>query len=161
MKSVQAAKARSSSFAYLPSSSPKSQLTGAPSNGNASGCWLQNLKSSKASGDTNSEQDICIPAIYVKVVTLDLNLLIQTNKLFSSHLNDGIFSRSGRGLVVFQSLRRDGADDTSVGDSFWPVVVSESVSDAGGGGGYFWQHWGVDGGRFTFLIHVHLESLLK
>ncbi len=29
------------------------------------------LKSSKVSGDADSEQDICIPAIYVKVVTLD------------------------------------------------------------------------------------------
>ncbi len=61
-------------------------------------------------------------------MTLDLNLSMQTNKLILSHLDDGIFSRSGRGLVVFQSLRRDGADDISVGDT---VVVPESVSDAG------------------------------
>ena len=49
-------------------SSPKliSQLTGAPSCDNASSRGLQNPKSSKASGDTNSEEDICIPAIYVK-----------------------------------------------------------------------------------------------
>ncbi len=37
-------------------------------------------------GDTNSEQDICIPAIYVIVVTLDLNLSIQKtmNNIFPS-----------------------------------------------------------------------------
>ncbi len=68
-------------------SSPKliSLPTGAPSHNDVSSCGLQNPKSSKASGDTNSEEDICIPAIYVKScdVTLDLNLsiqIIQTNK---------------------------------------------------------------------------------
>ncbi len=54
--------------------------TGAPSRDNASSRGMQNPKSSKASGNTNSEQDICIPAINVNVVTLDLNLSIQTNK---------------------------------------------------------------------------------
>ncbi len=52
----------------------------APSRNDASSCGPQNPKSSKVSDDTNSEEDICIPAIYVKVVTLDLNLLMQTNK---------------------------------------------------------------------------------
>ncbi len=58
-------------------SSPKliSQLTGAPSCNNVSSCGPQNPKSSKASGVTNSEEDIC----RWKVVTLDLNLSIQTN----------------------------------------------------------------------------------
>ena len=65
IKSVQAAKARSGSYAHL------------PSRDNVSRCGLQNPKSSKASGDTNSVQDICIPAIYVQVVTLDLKLSIQ------------------------------------------------------------------------------------
>ncbi len=57
-------------------SSPKliSQLLGAPSCNDASSRGLQNPKSSKASGDTNSEE----------VVTLDLNLSNkQTNKLFA------------------------------------------------------------------------------
>ena len=35
---------------------------------------------SKASGGTNSEQGICIPAIYVEVVTLGLSLSMQTKK---------------------------------------------------------------------------------
>ena len=51
-----------------------SQLTGAPSRNNVPSSGLQNPKPSKASGDTNSGQDICILAIYEKVVTLDLNL---------------------------------------------------------------------------------------
>ncbi len=80
MKSVQAAKARSGSYAHLPSSPPKSQLTGATICDDVSSRGLQNPKSSKASGDTNAKEDICIPAIYDKVVTLDLNLSIQTNK---------------------------------------------------------------------------------
>ncbi len=45
--------------------SPKliSQLAGAPSRNDVSSHGLQNPK---ASGDTNSEEDLCIPAIYVK-----------------------------------------------------------------------------------------------
>ena len=43
-----------------------SQPTGAPSRDDASSHGLQNPKSRKAPGDTNSEQDIRIPAIYVK-----------------------------------------------------------------------------------------------
>ena len=67
-------------------SSPKliSQPSGVASRDDTSSHGLQNPKSSKVSRDTNSEQDICIPAIYVKVVTLDLNLSIQTNK--ESHI---------------------------------------------------------------------------
>ena len=67
-------------------SSPKliSLLTGAPSRDDVSSHGLQNPKSSKASGDTNSEKDICIPAIYDPIVTLDLNPSIQTNKKTNS-----------------------------------------------------------------------------
>ncbi len=67
-------------------SSPKllSQLTGAPRRDDASSWGLQNPKSSKVSENTNSEQDICIPSIYVKAVTLDLNLSIHKN-IFSTH----------------------------------------------------------------------------
>ena len=63
-------------------SSPKlvSQLRSAPSRYDASNRVPQNPKSSKAPGDTNSAQDICIPAIYAKVVTLDLNLSIQNKQ---------------------------------------------------------------------------------
>ena len=59
----------------------------APSRNDASSCGPQNPKSSKVSDDTNSEEDICIPAIYVKVVTLDLNLLIQTNNPNKNHID--------------------------------------------------------------------------
>ncbi len=51
-----------------------SQLKRAPNRNDASNGGPQNLKSSKVSGGANSEQDICIPVIYVKVATLDLNL---------------------------------------------------------------------------------------
>ncbi len=59
-----------------------SQLTGAPSHNDVSSRRLQNPKSSKVSGDTNSEEDICIPAIYVKSCDLDLNLSIHTIKIY-------------------------------------------------------------------------------
>ena len=64
-ESVQAAKARSGSYAHL---DLPTTVTGAA--GRDDVCGLQNPKSSKVSGDTNSEQDICIPAIFVTVVTL-------------------------------------------------------------------------------------------
>ena len=59
-----------------------SQLAGAPSRNNVLRPALNGRIPSQARslGDTNSEQDICIPAIYVKVVTFHLNLAIQTNK---------------------------------------------------------------------------------
>ncbi len=67
MKSVQAAKVR-----FICSSPrPISQLAGAPSDTMCQAVAAE-FKSSKVSGDTNSAQDICIPAIYVKVVILDL-----------------------------------------------------------------------------------------
>ena len=74
-ESVQAAKARSGSYAHL---NLPTIVSGAQSRDNV--CGPQNPKSSKVSGDTNSEQDICIPAIFVKVVTLGLSLSIQTDK---------------------------------------------------------------------------------
>ena len=66
-----------------------SQLTGALSRNAVS--RPQNSKSSKASGDTNSEQDICIPAISEKVVTLEpVNPNKHTNSnLFQSHFAIG------------------------------------------------------------------------
>ena len=99
MKSVQAGKAR-----FL-CSSPKliSQLTGAPSCDNVSSRGLHNPKSSKVSGDTISEQDICIPAIHVKVMTLDLNLSIQTNKQ-DFHLWEGYMCVAN--LIFFEVERQ-------------------------------------------------------
>ena len=74
-ESVQAAKARFGSYAHL---DLPTTVAGAP--GRDDVCGPQNPKSSKVSGDTNSEQDICIPAIFVTVVTLGLSLSMQTNK---------------------------------------------------------------------------------
>ena len=75
-----------------------SQLSGAPSCDDASGRGKQKSKSSKASEDTNSEQDICITAIYVNVVTLDLNPSMQnkkTQKITAVYLYDDAW-RGGR-----------------------------------------------------------------
>ncbi len=65
MKSVQAAKA--GSYAHLPRSSPKYMCS------KSRRCIKSGTAESpvKQGGDTNSEQDICIPAIYVIVVSCD------------------------------------------------------------------------------------------
>ncbi len=67
----------------------------APSHNDALSCGPQNPKSSKVSGDTNPEQDNFIPAIYVKVVTFDLNLLTQTNNTNKNHID--VMSR----IIIF------------------------------------------------------------
>ena len=61
-----------------------SQLTGVPSRNDVSSNGLQNSKSTKASGDTNSEEDLCIPAIYVKSCDPWLEP-VNTNKQTNEH----------------------------------------------------------------------------
>ncbi len=73
MKTVQAAKAKFTSYDHLPTNrcSKSRQCVK---------LWITESQIKQGVGDSNSEQDICIPSIYVKVVTLDLNPSMQTNK---------------------------------------------------------------------------------
>ncbi len=110
-------------------SSPKliSQLTGAPSRDDVLSCGLQYPKSSKASGKTNSEEDICIPANYVKSCDSWLEP-VNTNKNVSVVRDSNDAWKRRGGSQVTARDERERVEDTVHVCSIVHNVVSRDVT---------------------------------